>query len=368
MRWRTAVALSVVSCTLGATLAACFDLFHSTGDIVTACQIDSATAGCQPDAGAQLCATSATEAWARAEHACAWLGSCETPLGRNAFGSCMIEALMAYDCNANPNHRFKGKAAALWSCLGSTRNCADVHACVFPVGKEACATSGDHLACGSAASTTANNDDVRLQCQGGGGENCALWGQTCAGSSSSAACSGSQPGSCSDSGSGCFADNTSIHWCTDAGDLGINCANFGTQRCSGFPETDASLWVACIAETEAGAEAGTFTHCAPDASATCVGGMAVSCPSGVVEYLDCAALLGTQGACAAGPLVPPFDWTAACVLNPPSCVADSCDGRTLHGCGRGQVFSTDCADAGLGPCTILVTDDGQERAACVPSP
>jgi hypothetical protein len=174
-------------------------------------------------------------------------------------------------------------------------------------------------------------------------------------------------GSCSDSGSGCF-NNTEIHWCTDAGDLGINCASFGTQRCSGFPETDASLWVACVAETEAGAEAGAETRCAPDASATCVGGVAMSCPSGVFESLDCAVVLRSQSACAAGPLVPPFDWTAACALNPPSCVADSCDDRTLNGCGRGQVFSTDCADAGLGPCTTLATDDGQERAACAPPP
>jgi hypothetical protein len=371
MRWRTAVALSVGSCALGATVVACFDLFHSTGDILTACEIDPATVGCLPNAGIDLCAASAVEARKRAEHACAWLGACETPFGRNAFGSCMTQALMAYDCKANPNHRFKGKAAGLWGCLGATRSCTDVHGCVFPGGREACASSGDSLSCGS-ADAAANNGDVRIECQGGvgGGENCALWGQTCAPSSSGAACAGSEPGGCS-MGSGCFHNDggiyTMIRWCTDAGDVGIDCASFGAQRCSGFPDPpDSSYWVACVAEE--GVEAGATVRCTPDASATCVDGRAVSCPSGVVESLDCEALLGSQNACAAGPLAPPFDWTAPCVMSPSVCLADSCDGGTLNACGRGAVFSLDCADAGLGACATIATDDGQRAACAAPPP
>lgn len=367
MRVHMTVALSVASCAFGAGLAACFDLFHSTGDVRTACEVDSAAIGCRPDASIGLCAPTAVDARQRAEHACAWLGACETPLGYNAFGSCMVEALMAFDCTANPNHRFEGKAASLWGCLSAAVSCFDVDACVFPQGKEVCDGPGDYTACGTAASGIANTD-VLIECRDGGvarGENCALWGQTCAPGSSGAVCSGHDAGGCSTVGSGCYG-TTLIYCGADAGDLAIDCASFGTRRCSGFPAAAAgqrAKWVACVAE----ADAGIASVCSPDASAACVNGVAVSCPSGILESLDCTALLGSANACAAGPLVPPFDWTSACALTPPECARDGCNGTTLNGCERGAVFSIDCAQQHLGACVMVNTDNGsQQRAACAP--
>jgi len=362
MRVRMAVTLSLVSCASGATLAACFDLFHSTDDVLTACQIDSAAAGCGLDAGLELCAPTARAARQQAEHACAWLGACDTPLGGDAFGPCMIEGLMAFDCTANPSHRFKGKAADLWACLGTVRSCADVDGCLFPGGREPCG-SGQYTACGSPSSGRASNADVRFECQDGGlvgGENCALRGQTCSSGASGALCSGYGAGACPVTGSGCYG-TSSIHWCTDGGDVGIDCSSFGTQRCSGFPTVDSGVqWVACVPEVDAGPAA----TCAPDASATCAGGVALSCPTGFVESLDCTALLGSPAACAASPLAPPFDWTSACTLeSSPRCASDSCDAAVLTGCGRGAAFTVDCASQGLGACQLRTTDDGA-RAAC----
>jgi hypothetical protein len=317
-----------------------------------------------------LCAPTALEARQRAQHACAWLGACESPLGLNAFGSCMVEALMAYDCAANPNHRFKGKAAGLWGCLSAVGNCGDVNGCVFPQGVEHCGSAGDYTSCGNAGGPEAGNDDVRIACQDGGialGENCALWGQTCALEGSGAVCAGNSAGGCPADASGCYG-STMIHSCVDGGiDQGIDCSSFGSQHCAGFPteHDNTSAWVACIAETDAGPEAG----CAPDASAACVGGIAVSCPSGVLESLDCATLLGSPNACAAGLLVPRFDWTSPCVLTVPTCLGDSCDGPTLNGCARGAVFSIDCKSEGLGACEMVATDDADDqRAACSPPP
>ncbi|MGO9835405.1 MAG: hypothetical protein ACLP1X_14425 [Polyangiaceae bacterium] len=362
MRNRAAVALSTALCLVGGTLAACFDLFHSTGNVLTACEIDAITPGCQPDAGIDLCAPTALEARQRASHACAWLGACETPLGLNAFGSCMVEALMAYDCAANPNHRFKGKAAALWGCLSAVRSCSDVNGCVFPAGPELCGSAGDYTSCGSAIGPAAGSDVV-IECEDGGtahGENCALWGKTCVLGPSGAVCAGGAfDAGCPVGASGCYGATT-IHSCAEGGvDIGIDCSSFGAERCSGFPQDP--QWVACVAETEAGPEAG----CVPDASATCLGGVALSCPSGVVESLDCAALLGSPNACATGQLVPRFDWTSPCVLASPMCMGDSCNGTTLNGCSRGAAFSVDCMNEGLGVCEMVTTGNGDvQLAAC----
>jgi len=377
MRPGIAVVLSIASAASGVGLVACFDLFHSTGDVKTACEIDPATPGCPATSGLDASSSGGTDfcAWPadvvrqHAEHACAWLGACETPLGRNAFGSCMFEALLAYDCAANPGHRSKGKAHALWDCLWRAQGCADVDACVFPKGTQGCESPGDYTACASASSPTANNFDVRIECVDGGtqplpnahGENCALWGQTCATDGTLGACAGSQSGlECTQSG--CFGASASeLHWCVDGGDVGIDCASNGSQRCGGFPTASSALWVACIAESDAAA-------CEADASATCsAGGVATSCPSGVPETLDCQRLLQSPQACTAGPLSPPFDWTGPCAVVPAQCSGDSCAGSTLTGCARGAAFTVDCAGQGLGACRMLATDVGAaQHGACAP--
>jgi hypothetical protein len=361
MRLRLAVTVSAAFAgmvALGAATA-CFDLFHSTDDILTACEIDAQSPACATD----FCAWTPAEARDHAQHACAWLGACETPMGRNALGACMFQALLAYDCSANPNHRAKDPAHGLWDCLWQAQSCDAVAACVLPGGSASCQGAGNVTACAAPAGASPGNAGVRVACdpaRAGAAppaENCALWGQTCAATAGRASCSGDVAGfSCQ--ASECFGSQ--LRWC-DGGDFGIDCASNGAGQCSGFPTTNHAQWVACVAEGDAGT-------CTADPTAHCTNGRAQSCPSGVVETIDCQALLGTSGACADGPLDPAFDWTSPCAVNPPSCTSDSCgsDGSAV-GCARGATFSVDCASEHLGACRMVSTDLGTEQhAACSP--
>jgi hypothetical protein len=297
------------------------------------------------------------------------LGASETPMGRNALGSCLFSALLAYDCRANPNHHVQGKTHQLWDCLRRTTNCGDVQRCVFPQElPQACMSDADSTGCGAlGADGATTNLDVRTQCSGGGtaaGENCALWGQTCASSGALHACAGAGgPIRCTDRG--CFGHSptlTEVRWCTDGGDIGLDCASMG-QQCGAFPDaSDPTTWVACVTDRDASSQ------CKPDASASCANGVASSCLSGTLEKIDCASLLQSDAACVAGRLEPRFDWTGACVVTPPDCDADTCtDEGGLVACVRGKSIAVDCAEAGLGACRIVSTDMGSaQRAACTP--
>jgi hypothetical protein len=367
MRRRTAVTLSVASAglvALGATSAACFDLFHSTSDILTACEIDAQSPACGAHS-TDFCAWSPPEARQHAAHACGWLGACETPMGRNALGPCMFEALLAYDCAANPNHQVKDPAHALWDCLWQAQSCDDVSACILPGGPPTCQGAGDVTACADAGGAP-ESAGIRIACDPAHAdaappsENCALWGQTCASAGGRATCSGDVAGySCAQSE--CFGNQ--LRWC-DGGDVGIDCTSNGAGRCSGFPKTSQAAWVACVAESDAGA-------CPADLTARCTSGRAVSCPSGVLETINCQSLLGgTSGACQSGPLNPAFDWTSPCVVKPPECTSDSCasdGGGGVIGCARGAKFVVDCASEHLGACRLVSTELGTEQhAACSP--
>jgi hypothetical protein len=379
MRRLVAIALSVTSMGLGAGLAACFDLFHATDDILTACELDSGTLGCDGAAegssgpSTDFCEWDAATANAHAEHACAWLGACEGPFGQNALGTCMFEALLAYDCNANPAHPVSGERHAGWDCLSSAQNCGQVHSCIFPGDSVTCSGNGTGTACG-----IGTNEHVRIDCSDGGlghGENCALWGQTCARLGAGAAyCAGNG----GEAGLSCTADSCEpstgrIHSCVlDGGDVGIDCSNSGAG-CNGFPIGDAS-WVACVPVPEAGAP------CAPSLSVSCHDGVATSCPAGVTETIDCAALLRDPRGCTPGQLHPSFDWTSPCVVStaPTDAGADApahstdaasdaatdgatcqegCYGTTLTGCTRGGAYVINCTNEGLGPCTMVTTDE-----------
>jgi len=361
---------------LAGGLVACFDLFHSTSDIRTACQIDAQTPGCAdaapdaaPDGAIDFCAWPPATARDSAQRACAWLGACETPMGRNAFGTCVLQAELTYDCSLNPGHAARGKTRDLWACLSSVHSCADVDACVFPRGPQPCESPGDYTACGNASGPTGDNDDVRVECADGGtthGENCALWGQTCATDGVSGVCAGSR-----DAGIGCTMANrecygTTLHWCTDGGDVGIECADYGAGACNGFPTATTAQWFACL-------PSGDAATCSATQSATCSGGFATSCPAGVVETIDCDGLLQANGACVAGDLSPPFDWTSPCRLEPApdggGACAESCNGNVVGGCERGVPVSVDCVSVGLGACRMVTTDTGTEtHPACAPPP
>jgi hypothetical protein len=363
---------------LGVGVVACFDLFHSTRDVQTACQKDADTLGCAadasvesaspavPDAGQKdFCEWSSVEARAHADHACAWLSACETPVGRNAFGSCIFDALLAYDCAANPNHRAKGKAYALWDCLWRATTCDDVARCVFPDGPPgSCANSLEYTACGVTTPDDATaNIDVRIECSGDGsphGENCALWGQTCAAEGGTHRCTGVGGLGCRSRG--CFFH--ALEWCTaDRSDMGIDCDSNGAQGCGAFPSMADARWVACAPESDG-------APCVPDLDAACIGGTAFSCPAGAPEEINCASLLESDAACSSGALAPPFDWTSPCIATTPECDADECtDGGFLSGCVRGawSAAPINCVEAGLGTCRTLATDQGTvQRSSCAP--
>jgi hypothetical protein len=364
-----ATVASVVVGLAAAPLAACFDLFHSTSDLLTACQVDASAPGClSPEAGplppeagpsdagsdgpVDFCAWSHSEAKAHAAHACAWLGACEGPTGGNAFGPCMVQALLAYDCTANPNHRSRGRARALWDCLWRATTCGDVDRCLVPGGSPGC--RGPGTGCG-----TGPTADVRFECISADAptrrENCALWGQTCSIVGTDALCTG---GATSCGQPGCIA-GTKIQWCYDGGvDIGVDCANNGAGQCGlfGSDSDAASGWIACLPGSNA------FT-CPPSTTAQCMGSIAFSCPAGVQETVDCAALLDPSGACMPGYLLPPFDWTSPCAVNGGVCPADSCSGSTLTSCARGAPFTVVCANQVLGACQV---DPATSRASCSP--
>lgn len=355
---------------------ACSDLFHGTDDIRTACARDAAALGCAapassagPDASdgsapaVDFCAWSSQDARHYAEHACAWLGACETPLGRNAMGSCLFEGLLAYDCAANPAHRPKGVTRDLWACLAVANSCDAVRQCLLPRA----------VSCVVGASATCVDDSVgssRTICDDGGVhvENCALWSERCAAQDGGATCgsfaapfcaNGTNPVGCGAGQLLCGADGPSS--------VLFDCTGSGGQNCGGFPMQDAAAWLACTPE-----DAGTSAACDPTVSVTCEGGTANSCPTGIPEVLACDTLLATDGGCTAGSLSPPYDWTSPCGLVAPQCGHDACgDGgpgvaTTLAACVRGAVRAVDCSALGLGPCQSTSSADGEAMVSCSP--
>jgi hypothetical protein len=379
MRVAVACGLAALSTVLGATVVACADLFHSTSDILTACELDAQAPGCVThgaDAGTptDFCGWSSSQARTNAEHACAWLSACESPLGRNAYGSCMFEALLAYDCaEINPSHPVRGASHVAWDCLWQTQTCADVEGCVFPTGKESCKQPGG-TTCGSVPGDASPTDlDTRIECaaSGANGESCALWGQTCLETDAGAYCRGSSvPAKPT-----CYeCDDTVLHECSpDAGDFGIDCADNGAQRCGPFPVADAG-WLACVPSSDA-------APCAATKTVTCDEGVAKSCPAALPETIDCAELLQSASACNPGPLPSTdFDWTSPCFVSPQGhdagadyddaglCVP-SCSGSHIVDCYRNAPFELDCETVGLGACSVVTTDLGtQQHPACSPPP
>ncbi len=359
---RGVAVMAAVSAGLGASLVACFDLFHSTSGIVSECQLDAQACddGAAPGIGTDFSTFTPVQAVANAQHACAWLGACETPLGGNAFGTCMFDALLAYDVSANPNHPVRGATHALWDCLWQVRSCDDVARCVFPGGPAVCQTTTDLATCGKA------NGDVVIECRDGGlavGDNCAQTGQTCATTSSGPSCGG---GNVADGGCVDECDGTHLHWCGEGGvDVGLDCASSGAERCGGFryPGDTTVDWIACMASGDAGCDASP--------AAECNNGYSTACLSGTTEVLDCTELLQvfdtSLTTCVSGPLSRPFDWTSPCVV-PGGCTSDSCNGDNgVVGCARGATYTVDCASQGLGPCTMVATNMGTAmNAACSP--
>lgn len=367
-RWSAAAWTALGGC----SVPACVDLFHSTSDVRTACEIDASACVAEASAagtgaGQSVCADAGV-ALQNATHACAWLGACLSPMGNNAFGPCVLQALLAFDCDANPNHLASASVSATWACLVDAQSCASVDKCVFPAGTPSCSTTTTTTttcAAGSGGGGTAGTA-LRIECgtsgQMLGGEDCALWGETCLPNDGSASCGTNLEGYCDGSVSDrCTgASKSQVIWCGADGQSGINCGDNGVGHCDSFSGNQTS-WVSCLPDTNVAQP----DACAATLNFTCENGVAQLCPTGVPETIDCAALLGSPAACSGSILDPPFDWTSPCVLSP-QCDVDTCNGPVLTSCARGAPFSVNCADELSGQCQIVSTDVQTQHAACVP--
>ncbi len=344
---------------------ACVDLFHSTS-APSLCDLDASAPGC--DGGAdvvappvELCAPEAGVAHSRALHACAWLSACEHPVGQNATGLCMVNAILAYDCAANPNRKPKGKTMAFWQCMEAVTTCTDVVKCVMPDAVTGCSAAG-YIGCTQGP----QNPDTRFDCvsttvtdAGVGpspGENCAAHGQTCDSldrdaSNNGAICVGPLGRACTSS-SGCV--NGKLSLCDDAGvDHGYDCADYGAGACN---------------------LSGASPSCTPEGTGTCAGTNDVTCSSGnvqahgcvagVPEMVDCTAISG-PGSCVpidgGAPGTLPSD---ACFVDG-GCTVDTCAGASLSACVRGLTVTVDCTALGLKSCNPIQTEEGNV-ASCTP--
>lgn len=344
---------------------ACVDLFHGT-DFETLCTHSPADPACGTDAASapdvadasvdsavprpDFCAWSSREAQDQAKRACAWLGACEGALGESSFGTCTVDAQLAYDCSLNAALRPRGSVDAFWACLATVKSCGDVDRCVFPGGVQDCVAvpTGSTSACGTVA-----NKSVRLECAGPSGrargvEPCAMLGKTCAPEdTSSSTCSGKLGFTCTKNA----CSGTAVVDCTPAGvrmlDRGTDCAGHGAGKCV---EGDAGPYCA---------PNGGTTSCAQDSPPKCDGTSIVdTCVGGEKIRIDCSKV-GLP--CDVSQLTS-IDPTGGCVnRGAGSCTpgTDTCTSdAVLRSCGRGAFFEVDCASVGLGKCAVNTAGHG----------
>lgn len=360
MRRNVVGASLFVAVSAAVALFAC-DLFHST-QFSTLCDVEPGVAACN-DAGigdappppTEFCSWQSATANSHALRACAYLSACETPLGDNAFGQCMVDALLAFDCALNPGHQVQGALHAFWDTVQQAKTCADVDRAVFPGKVQTCPPSASFpfAGCGSAFDG-GDNSAVRVECDEAGaparGTNCIMRGQTC----QNAACVGTRGASCSSSG----CEGALLHDCegADAGaasDRGTDCSQNGAGMCLNTP----GVGPACVPNGDVLCDAGAGAVCG-------MNGVVSGCLAGKQESVDCNLLTG-PGSCdpgAAQAVV--WDISTACQVDSGGCGPDQCpDNDTLTSCARGQTFQTSCSSWGLGPCTMVQTVEGP-RAAC----
>lgn len=352
---RRGLALALAGGGTLALAAACVDLFHST-NFETKCDLDANAEGCpafeashptdaKKATSTDFCEWNSSTARGHAEHACAWLGACSAPFDTNAFGPCMIDAILAYDCNTNPNRRVRGALHDLWDALWQAQSCDAVTAALVPQTPH-CATLG--YGCGATDDTTA----ILFECLKVNGtaapESCLAQGRAC------------DKGSCvpPEAFAPCVASEcvgSLLHDCEDGVDMGYDCQYFGSGACA-VKENAA----ACL-PADAGAK------CAVTTKAMCDGdGAAIGCTTGRVEAVDCETLTGPT-TCHSGTPIPSWNLAGACEREG-GCVP-GCDGDILKGCGHGAEFTTKCSEQKLGSCTtvpVVPTIENPTGYACVP--
>ncbi len=332
-----------------ALTAACVDLFHSTR-FENECELDASAPGCLADSATDarptdFCAWSPSEARSNALHACTWLGACSTPFDENAFGPCMVDAILAYDCETNPNRPVRGALHDYWDALWRADSCEGVTRALVPQ-PERCESVG--FGCGAGEATGGVLFECATKDAMASPESCVVQGRAC----ENGACVA--PGaSASCRASECVG--TVLHDCEDGQDMGHDCQYFGAEACTGKGDAAACL------PSDAGA------RCTPTPRATCDGGVATACASGRVESVDCERLTG-RDSCRAG--IPTPSWNLAEACQGDGGCTPGCAGDILTGCAQGAEFTATCSGEKLGACktvpvvgTIAGNIDGY---ACAP--
>jgi hypothetical protein len=341
MTRRTALGLGLVPVGVVAVVlvSACVDLFHSTS-FETLCEVDAKAPGCgmaeaskndvadAADAGStDFCLWSTKEAKGYATHACAMIGACTAPFDHNAFGQCMIDAILAYDCTTNPNKTIAaGPLHEYWDALWRAKSCKDIPS-LNPNGD----TCGDGFGClpdGSSPYTVLECVSNKTE-----PETCLVVGKVCGGDQfcvTPNAKKSCDPPSC---------EKTVLHACESRGkDEGYDCKYFGLGACVAGGGTGG-----CSPNEMFGA-----SPCSTSRSVTCDGGTATGCGTGVTENVNCDNLTGA-GTCVGG--TPSWDVASACQGSETTCTPGcSADGDTLTGCAQGAKFTATCKTEGLGPC------------------
>jgi hypothetical protein len=339
----------------GASVMACFDLFHSTNFETGSCALDGAA--CEDAAAVPPVLDAGATPRELAQHACAWLGACAGAAADDAFGPCMFRATLAYDDTVAPSRPVIGAARLFWSCLASATSCAEVLACADPNGVQCQATADGYLQCDD---STTPAPIVTCSPSDGGSvpppalESCTPLGQSCLLVGTVAACSGASE-ACASAGVSCD-DAGNLHDCDPEGgpfDLGVSCASFGAGACV----TVGSGLSACTA-------IGVPGSCAATSDVACEdGGFVTGCPAGAPETVNCQAVLGLG----CSPTAPGRAWDVSRACYNGTCGADSCsaDGTMLTSCARGATVTFDCASHGLGPCTLVTyAGDPSPHAQC----
>ncbi len=323
---------------------ACGDVFHGT-EYETACTRDKNACRLH-----DYCALTPTEAQERAIRTCARLGSCAGPLGDNAFGACVANAILAYDCGARPGQSPRAEARAYWDCLYAATDaplanaCGMVEQCLIPPNTPQCSTLQDSVGC----AYPSGQIGTRIACSDGGRvaiQRC-LDAPCVTASQIYAACTIST----SPCTHGCAPTNDSVFvTCEpDGGPIRqlTDCHGIGDGRCTPYgcaPAYESDAGVSCT-----------------NSEVICRGDTAVACANGYEDTVDCARL-GAK--CVAHPL---DDARASCVGTMDKCPVDFCQGATLFSCANGVVRSVDCTSVGYAKCELaLIPGERAARARCV---
>lgn len=363
---------SVLATALGLGLwvvsSSCADIFHRFDGLANACGSTESCNACVPLVPEQAPLQAAL-------HACSWLGACELPIGQAAFGKCILQATLAFDCKANPNNPPRDALARYWTALAKSSTCEDVRAATSG-GRIACPSTGEGISCvrlnnGDPYDSAAN---ARVDCSAnatlGAGERCLVTGQQCAGVrgdlSVGSLCLGSDGESCR--GNRC--EGTHKHLCRTNSqgislDMGKNCRFFGAQTCD-----NGEAGPTCRPASD--------EACAATRRVRCEGATALSCAAGLVERVDCAALPGGFQ-CIELDLQPGEETVDACRVQPtpnpsPSAEipveAERCadKGTVVVSRYRGADLRVSCPTMGLGPCEMVTTSEGPRARCSAPSP